>query len=458
MTHTLFVLDPVETLCSAAFGQLVRPSISYEAVYWKDGQRGKKRTSYIKDVFIHKDGRSCRFHTGLLPRINKFCKDREITFRLKYTQRVIIPGTDPQLPGITFRPDQLSAIQKARKHQRGIIHHATATGKTVILAGIASCFRDCRMLILVHSLDLLKQLVEDFRGFGFKNIQTIGGGKNFGYLVGDIVIATCKSFVKLEPDLYSTYFDLVMVDEAHHVSDTDGTYGRILNNLFAPLRFGFTATIPEQDDKKLAMEGLLGPIISKYAINEAAGDDVVSRPRIKIVKISTSYGIRSSREWPKVYQKGVVENKNLTDKVVSETKLALDKGDSVLVFCVKVEHGKILAEALEDVIKQPVAFIHGATDPDERLSYKKKIMSKEIRCIVCNVVWREGINIPSLNTIVNAGGGKSLTLVTQMLGRGLRRTGSKTDFFLVDFFDPSHHYLIEHFGQRISFYSENGWL
>jgi len=60
---------------------------------------------------------------------------------------------------------------------------------------------------------------------------------------------------------------------------------------------------------------------------------------------------------------------------------------------------------------------------------------------------------------VNASGGKSEILTLQSLGRGLRTVpGVKDDVVLVDFFDPSNRYLVDHFGHRVSLYFEEGWL
>jgi len=60
--------------------------------------------------------------------------------------------------------------------------------------------------------------------------------------------------------------------------------------------------------------------------------------------------------------------------------------------------------------------------------------------------------------VFNAGGGKDELPVLQTIGRGLRRTDEKDKVIIYDFFDPSHPYLISHFGQRVTLYMDNGWL
>jgi len=60
--------------------------------------------------------------------------------------------------------------------------------------------------------------------------------------------------------------------------------------------------------------------------------------------------------------------------------------------------------------------------------------------------------------VINAAGGKSEIMTLQAIGRGLRRTDTKDQVIIVDFFDSSNYYLLGHFGERISIYSENDWL
>lgn len=68
------------------------------------------------------------------------------------------------------------------------------------------------------------------------------------------------------------------------------------------------------------------------------------------------------------------------------------------------------------------------------------------------------INIPGLDAVINAAGGKSEVAVLQMIGRGLRRTKNKDTVLIYDFFDNSMSWFVEHFGNRFSMYCESGWV
>jgi ATP-dependent Lon protease len=89
---------------------------------------------------------------------------------------------------------------------------------------------------------------------------------------------------------------------------------------------------------------------------------------------------------------------------------------------------------------------------------KKQMEKTKGHTVICTTIWKEGINIPSLDSIVLGGGWKSPTPILQAIGRGLRTFESKKEVVIHDFFDPSHNYLISHFGERLSLYFEMNWM
>jgi len=62
------------------------------------------------------------------------------------------------------------------------------------------------------------------------------------------------------------------------------------------------------------------------------------------------------------------------------------------------------------------------------------------------------------NVIINAAGGKSEIRTLQTIGRGLRVTKDKKDVIIYDLWDVSHRFLIEHSGERICTYMDQGWM
>jgi len=220
----------------------IRPHFSYKKEFWKPGKYSKTPTSY--DSFLIKKNGS--FLSGFLPKFEKWCTGQGKEFS-SYDIRdhlppyfPILPG--PSLPGITFREDQLRLIESARKHLRGVLKSPTGSGKTVIASGIISMFPKAKVLFLCHTISLIKQTITEFSRFGLGPISQVGSGSKD--ISGRIVVATMQSFSKIPIEETCDKFDIVIVDESHHVNSFSSTYAKILTSLLVPIRFGFTATLP----------------------------------------------------------------------------------------------------------------------------------------------------------------------------------------------------------------------
>ena len=104
-----------------------------------------------------------------------------------------------------------------------------------------------------------------------------------------------------------------------------------------------------------------------------------------------------------------------------------------------------------------IPFVHGGTDRLIRLKTKEYLEAKKLKIVICSRVWREGINIPSLNCIINGCGYKEEKGIIQAIGRGLRITKNKKTVILIDFLDP-YPYLAEHAIARVQTYIKQKWM
>jgi len=278
-----------------------------------------------------------------------------------------------------------------------------------------------------------------------------------GAMAGVITIATIQSFAKIPKDDYCEYFDIVIVDEAHRVSSFDGQYANVLGNILAPVRLGFTATLPTTTKAKLALEGFLGKLLSEQTINEATEKEIISVPKIKLIKSAYRQKVRNKSKYVDVYQTGIVSNLSRNKQIVEVVKAHKEKGETTLIFVNKIKHGNNLKELfLKENIRVP--FVKGDMPNDKREIIKRSLKRKKRKIVIATIAWQQGVDIPSLDVVFNAGGGKDELGVLQLIGRGLRRTDDKESVIIYDIFDPSHHYLISHFGERISLYMKHNWL
>ena len=73
------------------------------------------------------------------------------------------------------------------------------------------------------------------------------------------------------------------------------------------------------------------------------------------------------------------------------------------------------------------------------------------RALIATTLADEGLDIPSLDCLILAGGGKSATRAYQRIGRALRPAPDKEEAAILDFFDRAP-YLQEHSLERLRLY------
>jgi len=73
--------------------------------------------------------------------------------------------------------------------------------------------------------------------------------------------------------------------------------------------------------------------------------------------------------------------------------------------------------------------------------------------IVATTIFDEGVDMPSVNVIVQGTGGKSEVKTIQRTGRGLRKKKGSGGLIVYDFLDSSK-YLNEHSERRMTIYAD----
>ncbi len=445
-------INPIESRMSIEIGNLVRPILSYRDFYYKQGPYRKERKEYTVSLMRLEDGHFY-FLTGFIPKITNHLKKRGIDFTTDYFPDSI-PTNSPSLGGIILESAQRDLIKAMLTSQRGYIEAPTGTGKTIMgLGALSGIGKTNPHLWLCHTKDLMLQTGKVAERFGF-DVGYVGDGKT--QLEQDLTIATRQSFIKVtEPRKFTS----VIIDETHHLTTFNGEYARILDRLYeTPIRLGLTATPPPDGTKQsFVLEGYLGPLIERKTMDEWIDTGLLSTARVRVLKSPINHGLKDRRKYADVYREGVVENIPKNSMIARKAKEHIQKGDSVLIMVTQITHGELLERLLKS-IDVPCKFIYSITEGNAREEVKQALNLKHLKCVISSTIWREGVNIPELNIIINAGGGKTEIPVLQAVGRGLRRTPTKTHLIVYDVFDESHYYLISHFGNRMAIYSEMGWL
>ena len=251
---------------------------------------------------------------------------------------------------------------------------------------------------------------------------------------------------------------VMITGNCHHIQKQDSTYATILSHLLSPIRLGFTATVRTNKEAQLISEGLLGPVIGRTTIEEAAELNILATPKLRLIKAKCNPDILDLRKYQDVYEYGIVSNKLRNNQIAEITKEFYDKEMTTLIFVTQIEHGLLLVDLLEDQLNCKVPFVRGEMPEEQRTKVKKELISNKIKVVIATTSWREGVDVPSLSAVVLGGGGKSEIQTLQGIGRGLRKTKDKDEVIVVDFLDLTHFHLTRQTGERLAIYSENSWL
>lgn len=459
------VVDAVYSTIPRDQARFIAPALSYTKTYWREGQRGKEEVEYTEVYFTRKGKENYWFLTGHLRRIVRWCKTHDI--KISFTGSRPSTGIEThireaprELGDLTLREDQYEAVKKAITSRRGVIKAPTRTGKTIVQFALLKSFKKVNTLMLAHTKDLVNQIADEGKRFGFNVARCHGEVKDLEWSDFDqVVVMTRQTCIKMLADKYifpSSYFDIIIVDEAHHVTTPTGQYAQILSQLNSPLRFGFTATWPDRVEAQLTLEGYIGPLIGELTIDEAIDKEILVKPKLVFLK-APKLRINKGTNYDDVIKKGITENIERNRLIAHTAKEYIDHGHSVLILVNKIRHGENIRDALREISVRSL-YVRGATDAQDRDKIKKALISKRIMCVIATTVWNEGINIPTLNVCINAAGGKSEITTLQSVGRALTKVAGKEHAVIVDIFDPSHYYLVNHFGERITIYCDQGWL
>jgi superfamily II DNA or RNA helicase len=447
------ILNPIECRIKAGLAAIIRPCLSYTAVTYIQGPYKKIRKEYQKSTLTKDDEGSFYFYTGCLQRVLNYCKEKNVPIEVKGGEEKLTAGKF-SLKTLTLREEQIGLVEHALIYQRGVVKAPTGIGKTAVGLAIISAFPKAVVLWLCHTKDLMYQA----GGVAEKEL-----GVKVGY-IGDghqdlhnrITMATRQSFI-LYSEEYGHLYDIVIVDETHHLSSITGQYADILTNVLAPVRIGLTATLPTSEESLLAIESFLGPLIDEVTVAEGQELGIMADIKIKFLKVPLSHKIKELRKYQDVYEWGVVK-REAQHKLIAETVLKeVTTGNSVLVIVNRIDHGYNLLSAIS-ALDVTCCFAQGATDSDLRKKIKDALNQKDIHCVIATTIWKEGVDLPELNVIINAAGGKSEIGTLQAIGRGLRLTKTKKQLILYDIFDPSNNFFISHFGERVCLYSDMNWV
>jgi len=329
------------------------------------------------------------------------------------------------------------------KRERGVAKMATNSGKTVVIAALIKALGNADALVIVQSKELLYQTSDRLAEMLGVPVGLIGDSHRHFESVNVATIQTLNS-MKREIGTRFGHNRVLAVDECHHLSSSVAF--DIIMKIPGWHRYGLSGT-PLRCDKLRDLEliAATGPVAVDISNTYLIKHGWSAVPEIYITKIkdNSAYNL----PYPRAYQQCIVESEQRNAVIA---KLAADSVDNgpVLVIVTRIDHGTMLSQMIPGSI-----FLCGETDIEERMKTLRRMAQGDKIVVVATNIFDEGVDVPALNTLILAGGGKSYIKLLQRLGRGMRRKESGDNQFAVyDFYDDTNKYLRRHSESRIETY------
>lgn len=356
-------------------------------------------------------------------------------------------GPTVMLSPVELRPDPfqerlLEQIELAREsgHHRNLLVSATGTGKTVMAAIDYATLRRrlprSRLLFVAHRQEILEQSLATFRqalrdpSFGE---LWVGGirPQRFEHVFASIQSLNASGLGALDP----AHFDVVIVDEFHHSAAP--SYESLLRHVMPRELLGMTAT-PERADGLPVLDWFDGRIAAELRLWDA----IDQHRLVPFLYYGLADGL-DLREVPwrrgRGYDTRELSNLLTANDVWARLVLArvAERVDDpnrmkALGFCVDVEHARFMARHF-NAAGIPATAVWADSSDQERSTALADLEAGRFRALFSVDLFNEGVDLPSVDTLLLLRPTDSPTLFLQQLGRGLRRSIGKSSCLVLDF-------------------------
>ena len=359
--------------------------------------------------------------------------------------------------GKTLRPYQENAVKVFLDKKIGVLELATGAGKTLVATEIIRRLKTTTLFI-VDRKELLQQTKKVFEESLGIEVGVIGNGVKDIKPVTVATIQTLQKNIDVFKDYLST-INFLCLDECHKSSAQSYVkVSRMVKN--ATYRLNITGTFKRVDGDDMQMIGVCGEIIHKLDSKTLINNDWLVKPKITFinnilndVEIDHKEGMclpedGGDKNYSDYYNEFIVNNdkrNNLVKYVVSKRK-----DQKVLILVKLVKHGGILEELIPGSV-----YLNGSTPKKKREKIFDEFAHGGRNVLISTIsIFAEGIDIPSLNTIINCACNKSDVKTIQVLGRVLRKNEGKVSAEYIDFMDDTWLFKRASLARRKAFISQ----
>ena len=375
-----------------------------------------------------------------------------------------------------LRPEQDKALKELIRYDNGILHAATAFGKTVVSSAIIAQ-KKINTLIILESSALIEQWKEALEKFlnineGLPTYETKTGrvrkrksliGTLQGAhdsMTGIIDIAMAGSLCKKgKYHKMMNEYGLVLIDECHHSASE--TIANVLKEVKAKYVYGVTATPKRGDGLEKINYMLIGPIRYSYTAKEKAKDQGIQHlvyPRF--TRTVSPRGVITGKMHPnEAYE--IIHNNDMRDEqIIEDVKNCVSIGRTPVVLSRYKDHAEKLFERLKSYADYVFIMTGNNSKKEHRkiLDQMRQVNNDESMILVATgSLVGEGFDFPRLDTLFMATPVSFRGVVEQYAGRLNRDYAGKENVIIYDYVDNHIPMFNNMYMKRLKAYKQIGY-
>ena len=240
----------------------------------------------------------------------------------------------------------------------------------------------------------------------------------------------------------------VLISDEVHTSSSAVSWFKISQLVPAYYRCGLTGSPSIGDPvRERRLEAATGKVLIHIRSGEMAERGWITPAEVRYHKVynTTLHGVDYATARRLLIEENPQRNAMIVELALEEAQ----SGRKTLIICDTIRHAKIISTILngEHIRSRMLCGYHSSS---VRSAAKRDFKSGVTEIVISTPVWDLGVDIPSLEVVILAAGGKSAVRVIQRAGRALRKFPGKKKATIHDFFDTGSMYTVRHSRMRMA--------
>ena len=386
------------------------------------------------------------FKDGLIKTLTDYATHKKLELALDVEDhrefnetKIVMP--DKFINDRELRDYQIEAVDKFLRKKVGILELGTGSGKTEISIEIIRRL-GIKTLFVVDKIELLKQTKKRIESALGIEVGQIGDSIED---IKDITVATIQTLTK-NITKYSKYLQSIrfcIFDECHKVAAS--SYFKVSKYLInTEYRLGLSATSWRDDGNDMLIEAVVGDKCFILSAKDLINDGFLVSPNITFIKNymneqeikelenKCSQGLINETPNYQIFYPEFISKNNKRNNVIKEI-VEKNKDKKILILTKLVEHGEYITSTIFGA-----KHLYGGTSKEDRKKIFDEFSKSDgaLKTLVGTLsIFSEGIDIPSLDIVINASANRGDVKSIQILGRVLRLFKEKNKAMYYDFVD-----------------------